>query len=111
MAKRQEVILAELRRHFGELVGLDLTSANPEASFIELGFDSLCLTQAAAVVKRNFGTKITFRQLNGDLDSLGAVARHIDASLPEEKDEGPAPALSGPPGRAEIRSGVRVMTP
>ena len=101
MAGRRQQILADLRSQFGELVGLDLAAADPEARFLELGFDSLCLTQAAAVVKNHFGARVTFRQLNQDLSSLGALSRYLDSVLPESVETGaaspPAPGAVADP--------------
>jgi amino acid adenylation domain-containing protein len=72
--------LAALRRLFGELSGMDLATASGEASFYELGFDSLFLTQASLAVTRRFGVDVTFRQLREQLQSLGRLAAHIDAA-------------------------------
>ncbi len=72
--------LAALRRLFGELSGIDLAAASPDASFYQLGFDSLFLTQASQAVTRRFGIDITFRQLRDQLSSLGKLAAQIDAS-------------------------------
>ena len=63
------------------------------ASFLELGLDSLLLTQAAQLFQRKFGVRITFRQLMEDLSSLDALATHLDAETKlwasEDSREGP----------------------
>ncbi len=69
---------ARLRTLFQDLAGLDLSGARPEATFYELGFDSLFLTQASLAVNRKFGCEITFRQLREELDSIAKLAAHLE---------------------------------
>ncbi|HZC36458.1 MAG TPA: amino acid adenylation domain-containing protein [Chthoniobacterales bacterium] len=82
---RRDRILARLRTVFQDLSGEDVTKADASATFFDLGFDSLLLTQAGQALHKEFGIKITFRQLIKDLDSLGAVARHLDEAMPPEE--------------------------
>jgi len=80
-----------------ELSGVDLADKDASATFLELGFDSLFLTQARQSLQSKFGVKITYRQLSEDLSSLNALAAHIDASLPPEAFPlEPTPAASDP---------------
>jgi amino acid adenylation domain-containing protein len=72
-------LIAEI---FEELSGLTIAEADHEASFLELGFDSLFLTQASQALQSKFGVKITFRQLLGDVSTLAALADYIDQQLP-----------------------------
>ena len=83
LADRSEAhdTLAELRVLFQELSGVDLATTSADASFYELGFDSLFLTQASLAVGRKFGVEITFRQLRDSLQSLAKLAAHIDQSV------------------------------
>ncbi|MAL24277.1 MAG: non-ribosomal peptide synthetase [Croceicoccus sp.] len=67
-----------------ELSGETIDNGDFAREFLELGFDSLFLGQVAARVQREFGTKITFRQLMGDFASIDALARHLDEVLPPE---------------------------
>jgi amino acid adenylation domain-containing protein len=66
---------------------LDLSGINVDddtATFTELGFDSLFLTQASQAIQSRFGVKITFRQMLGDLSSVAAIATHLDGEMPAE---------------------------
>ena len=76
---------------FADLSGEDVASAEPGTTFLEMGFDSLFLTQAAQELLNKFGLKITFRALLGDLGSIEALTEHVAAALPPEKFA-PAPA-------------------
>lgn len=82
---RKDRILARLKTVFEDLSGEDVTSTDPSTTFFDLGFDSLLLTQAGQALQKEFGIKITFRQLLKDLDSLGALASHLDETLPPEE--------------------------
>ena len=63
-----------LREIFEELSGMNLSQADGSTTFLEMGFDSLFLTQVTQSLQSKFGLKITFRQLLGDESSLGALA-------------------------------------
>jgi acyl carrier protein len=69
---------------------------NSSTSFVELGFDSLLLTQLASVIKREFKTNITFRQLSESVDSLDSLIAHLDKVLPPTAYQ-PSPVESETP--------------
>jgi len=73
----EDSVLAELRQMLGDLSGADLATAPVNASILELGFDSLILSQAALMLSRKFGVPITFRQLLKDLGTLETLAAHL----------------------------------
>ncbi len=85
----------EVLEMLSSLSGTEIGSADPSLSFIELGFDSLFLTQAAVALHKRFRTKITFRQLLQDLPSPAAVAEHLDKVLPQDAPT-IAPVASAP---------------
>ena len=82
---RKETLLAEVKGVFAELSGENLAEADPQASFFDLGLDSLFLTQAAQALRKKFNVKISFRQLLDDLSALGALADYIDSQLPADQ--------------------------
>lgn len=77
-------LVAQLKEVFEDVAGFDLADADTEANFIELGLDSLMLTQVALQLQKTFGVKITFRQLMGDCASLGRLSRQLDTQLPAD---------------------------
>ena len=89
-ATRRPQFIARLRELFEDVAGADLGDADPNAPFVELGLDSLTLTQAALQVKKQFSVAITFRQLMESYRSFDALAGYLDATLPVD----PAPAAS-----------------
>jgi len=116
-SSRQERVLTTLRAMFHEMSGIDLSNTDPCATFLELGFDSLFLTQARQSLQSKFGVKVTYRQLMEDAPSLTALAAYIDQQLPPEAlpapQESVAPAASSadgssgstPQGNGELREG------
>ncbi|MES2475361.1 MAG: aminotransferase class III-fold pyridoxal phosphate-dependent enzyme, partial [Verrucomicrobiota bacterium] len=77
---RRAGILATLRALVLDLSGVTVT--DDSASFTELGFDSLFLTQASQAVLTRFGVRVTFRQMLGELSSVAALAERLDAEMP-----------------------------
>jgi phosphopantetheine binding protein len=57
--------------------GIDVAGAPPGTSFLELGFDSLFLTQASQAIKIRFNAAVSFRQMLGELATVDAVAGHL----------------------------------
>ena len=93
-AARKLQLIARLRALFDDVSGSDLGDTDPTIPFVELGIDSLTLTQAALQVKREFGVSVTFRQLMENLRSLDTLADHLDAQLPPEPTAQPQAATA-----------------
>ncbi len=75
----QPAVLAILKG----LSGSDLSADNVDTTFLELGFDSLLLSQVAQDLQARFGVKVSFRQLLGELSTIAALVRFICDSLPD----------------------------
>jgi amino acid adenylation domain-containing protein len=88
---RCERLLAATRSLMQDLSGYDLSEVDSKSDLLELGLDSLLLTQAAQLLQQKFGVQITFRQLMEELSSLDAIVSYIDNKLPPEAFA-PAPA-------------------
>ena len=89
---RPAKIRAILDEIFEDLSGIDTSQADGAASFLELGFDSLFLTQVTQSLQSKFDLKITFRQLLGDLGSLDTLSQYIDSKLPADQLQEPVQA-------------------
>ena len=75
---------------FVELSGVDLVRDGQHDTFLELGFDSLFLTQVAQALQEKFGVKVTFRQLLNDVSSLNALTEFVASNLPPDTFGEPA---------------------
>jgi amino acid adenylation domain-containing protein len=96
---------------FESLSGEAVASLDPGTTFLEMGFDSLFLSQATQQLQRDFKAKLTFRQLLGDLSTIPALVAHLEANLspelaasyasaPAVAPQGSSPDLQSPPARS-----------
>lgn len=102
-ADRVPQIVRRLRGVFEDVAGLDMGDADASMAFVELGLDSLSLTQVALQLQKAFGVKIAFRQLMESYSSLDLLARFLDAQMPAEAAPAAAPiAASAVPAMQPI---------
>ncbi len=105
-ANRKPRIRGLLVDIFEDLSGQDLSAVAGSTTFLEMGFDSLFLTQVTQALQEKFGLKITFRQLLDSESNLNALGRYIDDKLPQDDvaerapPQGAAPAASVSPAAA-----------
>ncbi len=99
---RKERVLAAVRSLLSELSGYDLAEVDPAADLMELGFDSLLLTQASQLLQRQFGVSITFRQLMEDLSSIESISAYLDARISPE-------AFAPPPTPLAVAANVQAV--
>ncbi len=101
--------LSELKGVFGELSGVDIGRADAGATFLELGFDSLFLTQASQAVQKRFGANVTFRQLLEEFSTLEKLAARLDAqkTKTDQPNRAPQPAACSPGENGPDRSPLR----
>lgn len=73
----KESLIAQIKHLLEESSGLELAEASNEETFLEMGLDSLFLTQVATSLSKKFGVKISFRQLNEEVPNLDKLADYI----------------------------------
>ena len=81
---RQARLHQELADTIDEVCGITVGPEGRDSAFVDLGLDSLLLTQLALQIKRHFNAPISFRQLMTDLPSPNAVVQHLDSILPAD---------------------------
>lgn len=106
----ENAIAALLRTIFSELSGQTFDPADANLSFIEMGLDSLFLSQAVQKINKRFKVKILFRQLLGDLSTIPALTAHLLAHSPEAKELSRATSSGQEGGDWAIRTIARVGT-
>ncbi|RMH17154.1 MAG: acyltransferase domain-containing protein, partial [Gammaproteobacteria bacterium] len=79
---RKDVLTDEVRNILYELSGMDPESMDPSAAFLELGFDSLFLSQAVIRFNKRFNSQLSFRALFEEVPTIAALAAHLDETLP-----------------------------
>jgi amino acid adenylation domain-containing protein len=82
-SNRVPELVAQLRAMLEETSGIEMTDAATTAAFVELGLDSLSLTQIAIQLKQTFKVNITFRQLMEKYRSLESLATFLDGEMPQ----------------------------
>ncbi|WP_084684610.1 hybrid non-ribosomal peptide synthetase/type I polyketide synthase [Maribacter forsetii] len=81
---RNVSILNKISELISNSYGIELEVADKDSSFLELGLDSLILTQMAITCKKEFKIPITFRQLNEDINTPELLANYLDKNLPSD---------------------------
>ena len=81
---RKDILINKLKEIFEDALGIEIDAANTGLSFIEIGFDSLSLTQIATNLKKTFNIPITFRKLFEEYNNLNLLASYLDANLPAD---------------------------
>ncbi|AYL95861.1 polyketide synthase [Mucilaginibacter celer] len=81
---RKDILIDKLKEVFEDAAGIEIDMAATGLSFIEIGFDSLSLTQIATNLKKIFSVPITFRKLFEEYNSLELLAAYLDTQLPAD---------------------------
>lgn len=104
---RAQRLRSQLVEIFEELSGMDLSDVESTTTFLEVGFDSLFLTQVTQALQTKFGIKIAFRQLLGEQSTFEALAEYLDRNLPAEVSAAPiAPVLPAAADEDAVGSSV-----
>jgi amino acid adenylation domain-containing protein len=81
---RKDILIDKLKEIFEDAAGIEIDVAASGLSFIEIGFDSLSLTQIATNLKKIFNVPVTFRKLFEEYNSLELLAAYLDKNLPTD---------------------------
>jgi iturin family lipopeptide synthetase A len=104
---RKTRLIERVRSTLQQMSGTSLDGVDPAVPFLEIGLDSLLLTQVGTKLQREFGVKVSFRQLMEELSSLDALAAYLDAALPPEA----APIAAAPAAAAATRPAPTAAPP
>jgi len=98
---------------FEELSGERPAAGDAQTTFLEMGYDSLFLTQVAQKIQSQMKVKITFRQLLGDFSTIPALAKFLAEKMPAAPaaPKAAAPAQAAAPRAAAAASGTRSAAP
>ncbi|HKD82308.1 MAG TPA: aminotransferase class III-fold pyridoxal phosphate-dependent enzyme [Candidatus Angelobacter sp.] len=97
LQERQSAALAKLKALFSDISGLTADQLVGSSPFLEIGLDSLLLTQVSTALEKSFGVQVTFRQLLEELSSLDALAAFLAPNMPAPVTAPAAPAPVGIP--------------
>ena len=79
--ERKDLLTEKIKNIFHDLSGIPVEKMDVYASFLELGFDSLFLTQATSKIKKAFKIKLSFRQLFEEAPNIDTLANYVDGKL------------------------------
>lgn len=90
---KEELLLQDLRQKLANIFELDIDAIEPDATFVEMGADSLLLGRVTQAVEKHYGVKIGINQLFDELDSPDTLVTHLSEQLPAEWND-PTTTLS-----------------
>ncbi|RYF19367.1 MAG: aminotransferase class III-fold pyridoxal phosphate-dependent enzyme, partial [Flavobacteriales bacterium] len=79
---RKEHLTQEVKQVLEDASGIEMHDVDSNQNFLEIGFDSLLLTQVATSLKRKFDLPITFRKLNEEYGSITSLVDYLNLNLP-----------------------------
>ncbi|RZL50966.1 MAG: amino acid adenylation domain-containing protein [Pedobacter sp.] len=82
---RKERLTQEVKQVLEDASGIEMHDVNSNQNFLEIGFDSLLLTQVATSLKRKFNLPITFRKLNEEYANITNLVSYLDVNTPADK--------------------------
>lgn len=92
-----------IRTLFADVAGVAIGEAEDHTSFLELGFDSLLLTQVTAQINRKLKVNMRFRQLLEEFTTPAKlVAQLVTLGAAEANQPAPKPAVAPPDAPAEM---------
>jgi amino acid adenylation domain-containing protein len=94
---RKQRLMPTLKEVLETTSGLDFSGVDNTITFLEMGLDSLSLTQVALALKKQFKVKIAFRNLLEDYPNLDTLADFLDQSLPADAFPAPSPSTDSSP--------------
>jgi len=94
-------VSAAIAAIFEDLSGEKPAAADAQTTFLEMGYDSLFLTQVAQKLQSQMKVKVTFRQLLGDFSTIPALAKFLIEKMPPAAapKASPAAAAAAAPAR------------
>lgn len=81
---RSAVLSDRIRQILENALGIELGNADENLPFIDLGVDSLLMTQLSLTLKKEFSITVSLRQLSEEYGNLRALVNYLDQQLPAE---------------------------
>lgn len=84
LANPNRSLIALLKEIFAATSGLEMSNVAESTTFLEMGLDSLSLTQVGIALKKKFQAKVTLRQLLELYPTFDTLADFLISTLPPE---------------------------
>ncbi|HEV7515008.1 MAG TPA: aminotransferase class III-fold pyridoxal phosphate-dependent enzyme [Thermoanaerobaculia bacterium] len=92
--------MAEAKKAFSHLLGLDPAAVDEDISFIQLGAESIILLQFSQALQKSLGVKVHFRSLIEEFVSLRELTEHLETIVSAQQREVLSAAAPRPPATA-----------
>jgi len=100
-----------LKSLIADLSGVEVNDTDTGASFFELGFDSLFLTQLTQAIQSKYRIKLTFRQIMENYSTVDALVVHLDATVAPDLRPAAAIPVAAPPATAAVPTATATPSP
>jgi len=81
-------VLNQLKESLAEIFekssGIDILEFDNETTFLEMGMDSLFLTQISLKIKKELYVDVTFRQLSDEYNTLDDLVNYLEPKVPKD---------------------------
>src|SRR5215213_5598296 len=84
-------VVSTLKTVLAKMVGINPDEIGLNATFPEMGADSLFLLEVSHVIRDKFGVKVPFRSMLQEYSTIDLLATFITARMPSEERPAPAP--------------------
>lgn len=81
---RKNNLTKKVKQVLEDASGIEMNGIESDRNFLEIGLDSLLLTQVAISLKREFNLPITFRKLNEEYPSIETLVDYLDKNTPQD---------------------------
>jgi amino acid adenylation domain-containing protein len=98
----------DLRQIFEDASGIEIGANDLDTNFLELGLDSLFLTQVALAVQKKTEVKVNFRLLIEQTPTIRALSEYVNEQLPPDSTMGRAPVEEAPAPAPVVAAPVAV---
>ena len=85
LAMKKNNLAVKIRQVLEDASGIEMRNVAPNQNFVEIGLDSLLLTQIAISLKREFNLPITFRKLNEEYPTIDLLTDYIDRNTVQDE--------------------------
>ena len=79
---RKQTLTKKIKKVIEDASGIEINDEMADISFLEIGLDSLLLTQVAITLKKEFNLPVTFRQLQEESNTINSLADYLNNKLP-----------------------------
>ncbi len=104
-------LIAEIQASLHELSGMETSQMEPSASFLELGFDSLFLSQAIIRFNQKFKLDMGFRVLFEEAPTIEGLAEYVDGLVPEGMFAPQPVSIAGDDSSVRVQNSNRAVVP